>query len=63
VRVLAAGERILGLSHPHTQNAVARLAQVYEKSGQLDDTNMLKQRILIVIILSVLLSFVSFSAS
>jgi hypothetical protein len=45
VHVFTAKERILGFSHPDTQNAVKLLALVYEKLGQLDDANMLKQRI------------------
>jgi hypothetical protein len=45
VRVLAAREKVLGLSHSYTQNVVALLVRVYENMGRLDDAKMLKQRI------------------
>jgi hypothetical protein len=46
VRVLAARERILGLSHPHTQRTATQLAWVYKNLGRLDEAGMLRQRIL-----------------
>jgi tetratricopeptide (TPR) repeat protein len=45
VHVLAARERVLGISHPHTRNTINSLAEVYENLGRLDESMTLKQRI------------------
>jgi hypothetical protein len=45
VVVLAARERVLGLSDPVTQDNVDLLVWLYEKLGRSNDAMMLKQRI------------------
>jgi pentatricopeptide repeat protein len=45
VHVLAAEDKVYGLSHPYTQMTVNSLLSVYNKLGRVDEARMLKERI------------------